>query len=247
MNLATRNSCLGKRLVDAPHQPGSALAVGADDDAVGMEKLNDGRAFAQEFGVGDDIVALGGDAVEVKHAANPLAGMDRDGTLFDNDFVAVDGTGNLRDHSLDVREVGGAGIALGRADGDEDSLALLDGCCQIGGEGDTAPSMASEKLGQMALEDGHAAIAEGLHFGFVLVHAEDLVADLGKTDSSYESDVSGPDHTDGNWLRHTLALFLADSRPLSGIAPGDGASRGAVQGAFVNPKITRSFADSLLE
>jgi hypothetical protein len=32
------------------------------------------------------------------------------------------------------------------------------------------------------------------------------VADLGKTDSSHKSNVSGPDHTDGNWLRHTLAL-----------------------------------------
>jgi hypothetical protein len=66
--------------------------------------------------------------------------------------------------------------------------------------------MAGKKLGQMALEDGHTAFAQGLHFGFVLVHADDLVADLGKTDSSYESDVSGPDHTDGNWLRHTQAL-----------------------------------------
>ena len=112
-----------------------------------MEKLNDGRAFAQEFGVGDDIVALRGDAVEVHHAANALAGVDRDRALFDNDLVAVDGAGNLSDDSLDVREVGGAGIALGRADGDEDDFALLDGGCQIGGEGDAAPPMAGEKLG----------------------------------------------------------------------------------------------------
>jgi hypothetical protein len=119
------------------------------------------------------------------------------------------------------REVGGAGIALGRADGDEDGLALLDGGCQIGGEGDAAPPMAGEKLRQMALEDRHAAFAQGIHLGFIVVHADDLVANLGKTDGSHESDVTRPDHTDGNWLRHALALSpLRIPGHSLGVAPG---------------------------
>jgi hypothetical protein len=42
--------------------------------------------------------------------------------------------------------------------------------------------MLAEKFGQIALEDGYAAFTEGLHLGFVVVHAGDAMAHLGKTD-----------------------------------------------------------------
>jgi hypothetical protein len=62
----------------------------------------------------------------------------------------------------------------------------------------------------MALEDGHAAAAEGFHPRFVIVHAGDLVPDFGKADGCNESHISGPNHADGNWLRHALMLFVAE-------------------------------------
>ncbi len=113
----------GERLVDAPQHLGGAFGVGADHDAVGMQEVDDGRAFAQELGVRDHVEALRVDAVAVQHAANPLVGVDRHRALFHDDLVAVDGAGNLGDHGLDVGEVGGAGVALGGAHGDEDGFA----------------------------------------------------------------------------------------------------------------------------
>jgi len=52
--------------------------------------------------------------------------------------------------------------------------------------------MLREQLGQMALEDGHAAAAEGLHPRFVIVNAGDLVSYFGKADGRNESHISGP-------------------------------------------------------
>jgi len=52
----------------------------------------------------------------------------------------------------------------------------------------------------MALEDRYAPLAQHLRLGFVIIHTDNLVAHLGKTDSGNKPNVSGPDHTDGNWL-----------------------------------------------
>ena len=48
---------------------GSAFTVGADDDAVGMQEVDDGGAFAQKLGVGDDVEEMAGDAVALDGAA----------------------------------------------------------------------------------------------------------------------------------------------------------------------------------
>ena len=136
----------------------------------------------------------------VEDAANPIVGVDRHRTFFHDHLVAVDGAGNLRDHGLDVGKIGGAGVALGCAHGDEDSLAAFNGPAQIGSELHAAISMPGQQLGQVFFEDGNAAFAEGFHPGFVIVHANDGVAHFGKTDRRHESHISGADYTDGNGL-----------------------------------------------
>ncbi len=37
-----------------------ALAVGADDDAVGVQEVGDGGSFAEKLGVGDDVEEVDG-------------------------------------------------------------------------------------------------------------------------------------------------------------------------------------------
>ena len=44
----------GERLVEAVHHLARALAVGADQHAVGVREVLDGRALAQELGIGAD-------------------------------------------------------------------------------------------------------------------------------------------------------------------------------------------------
>ena len=124
----------GERRVDAVEHGGGALAVGADDDAVGMQEVGDGGAFAEKLGVGDDVEEVAGDAVALDGAANPLVGVDGDGAFFDDDFVAGERAGDLAGDGFDVREVGVAGLALRRADGDEDGVALAGGLGQVGHE-----------------------------------------------------------------------------------------------------------------
>ena len=193
----------------------SPLGVRAHHDAVGMQKLIDRRAFAQKFGVRDDIELLRLHAMAVQHTANPFAGMDRHRTLFHNHLVAVDGAGNLRDHGLDIRKVGGAVLALRRAHGDEDGLAALDGCAQIGGKAHAALAVPGQQLRQMALKDRHAALAQSLHLGFVIVHADHLVPYLRKANGSHQSHITGADHTDRNRLQRFLAISLSASTEFS--------------------------------
>ena len=74
------------------------------------------------------------DAAPVQHPPDPFVGIDRNGALLDDDLVAGNGAGNLGDDRFHIGQVGGAGLALGRTDGDEDGLALLDRSAQVGGE-----------------------------------------------------------------------------------------------------------------
>ena len=57
-----------------------------------------------------------------------------------------------------------------------------------------------QQLGQVLLEDGHAAFAQDLDPGFVVVYADDTMAHLRKTYGRHKPHIAGPDHTDGNWL-----------------------------------------------
>ena len=167
----------------------------AHHNAVGMQKIDDRRAFAQELGVRNHIELFLIDAVPVQHAANPVVGVDRNGALLHDHLVALDRARNLRHHSLNVGKVRCAAIALWRAHGDEDGLALFHGLCQIRGEHHFAAAVLLQQLRQMLLKDGHTALAELLDPGFIVVDANDIVTHVSKTGGRHETDVSRPDHT----------------------------------------------------
>ena len=131
-------------------QVGGGFAVGADDDAVGMEEVLDGGAFAQELGVGDHVEEAAGDAVALDGAADPLVGVDRDGAFFDDDLVAGQGRGRSRRRRLRRRRDRRRRFALRSADGDEDGFAFLDGGVEVGGEAEAAIEVQGEQLGQVA-------------------------------------------------------------------------------------------------
>jgi len=190
----------GERLVNAAENIGGALSASANDDAVGMKEIDDRGAFAQELGIGNNVEALGIDAMAMQHAANPLIGVDGYGTFLNDDLVAVDGAGYLRDDGLNVGKVGGAGVSLGRADGDEDGLALLDSRAEVAGKAHGPVPMTGQQLRQVVFKNGHAAFAEGFDPGLIVVDAEDGMPHFGKANGCNKSHVPGPDDADGNWL-----------------------------------------------
>jgi len=98
--------------VYSPEYFGGALGVAANDNTIRMQKVNDSRTFAQELGIRDYIEAVRVHAVPVKHASNPLVGIDRNSALLNDDLVAIDDAGNPRNDCLNIGEVGGSSIPL---------------------------------------------------------------------------------------------------------------------------------------
>ena len=113
-----------ERAVDLAHHRFGALVLDADDDAVRALEVGDRRAFAQEFGIGDD-GEIGIGARFADDALDLIAGADRHGGFGDDDRKAVDRRGDLARRLIDIGEVGMAVAApRRRADGDEDGLRL---------------------------------------------------------------------------------------------------------------------------
>ena len=132
----------------------------ADHDAVGKKKVGDGSAFAQELRVRSDVEGLRVGAVAQDDLANPLAGVNRNRALLDDDFVAVDGAGDFAGNRLDVGEVGVAAIGGRRADGDEDCRTGAHGFLQIVGKSEPLPAVAVQQFGQKVLVDGDLPVLE---------------------------------------------------------------------------------------
>ena len=189
-------AAVGERCVDFAQNVGAALAVAADDDAVGKQKVGDGGAFAQKFRIGGDVERFGIGAVAQNDLANPLAGVDRDRALLDDDFVVVDAAGDFAGHGLDVGQVGLAAIGGRRADGDEDGGTGAHGLAEIVGKLQTMPAVAAQKFGQKFLVDGNLAVFEGGQFALIVVDQNDVVTEVGKAGACHQSYVSGTDDSD---------------------------------------------------
>ena len=204
---------LSERRIDAPQHIGGVLVDCPDHDAVWMQKVDNRSAFAQKLRIGNHVEALRMDAMAVQHAADPLVGVDRHSALFYDYLVAPDGTCNLGDHGLDIRQICGASITLGGADGYENSLARFHCGTQIGGKLQPTIPMFGQQLGQMVFEYGHAALTEGIHPGFVVINADNAMPHFGEAGRRDKSDISGPYYTNGNLIRHRLLS-------LSRLSPG---------------------------
>ena len=207
----------GEGKIDAAEHGRGAFAVRTDDDAVGMQEVADGRSFPEEFGVGDDVEELAGDAIALHRACYPFIGVDGNGALFDDDFVTGDGACDLAGDGFDVGEIGVAGLTLGGADGDKDGFALPGGLGEIGHEADFGVAVFLQEFGERVFVDERVASLKSGYLSLVIVHANDVVAHFCKTDGGYKSDISRSD--DGNFDVFThgalvLFLILEDNRML---------------------------------
>ena len=126
----------------------------------------------------------------MQHAAYPVVGVNRNRALLHNHFVALDGARNLRHYSLNIGEVRRAAIALRGAHGDKYRLALFNCLCQVRGEHHSAAAVLGQQLRQVLLKNGHAALAELLHPGFIIIDADHLVAHVGKTGCRNQPNIS---------------------------------------------------------
>ena len=176
---------------------GHLLGGRADHDAIGTKGVLDGGALAEELGIRHDVELHGARLVPADDFPHELARAYGHRRLVDHDLVAVHAAADLGSHRLDLGEVGLARV-LGRgAHRDEDDVGVAYARAHVGGEGE-APviHVAGDHLLETGLVDGHAAGAQGLDLVAVLVHADDVVAEVGEDRPRHESDISGADDAD---------------------------------------------------
>ena len=114
-------------------------------------------------------------------------------------------TGNLAGHRVDIGQIGVAGLALRRAHGDEDDLRRLRGVAKVGGELNLATgTMPSEQLGEELLMNRHQALVEFVYLVFIVVDAQDPMADFSKACGRHQTNVSRSDYRDRNGFAHLV-------------------------------------------
>ncbi|CAO4144681.1 hypothetical protein LPLAFNJD_LOCUS1752 [Methylorubrum aminovorans] len=188
-----------ERAVDLLHDGGGAGILGADDDAVGPLEVADGRALAQEFGVGGDAdIEVG--ASLAQDALDLVAGADGDGRFGDDHGIAGERLGDLARCGVDVGEVGKAVAAARRgAHRDEHGLGLRHGGSEVCRESEAS---GADVLGDEGVEagfvDGHAALVEGFDLVGILVDADDLVAEIGEAGARDEADIARANDRDAH-------------------------------------------------
>jgi len=84
----------------------------------------------------------------------------------------MNGPGNLAGHGIYIRQVCIAGLALRRAYGNKNYLRRLRGVAEIGSELNlTAAAMPAQQFRKKFFMNGHNALVQGVHFGFVVINA----------------------------------------------------------------------------
>ena len=161
----------------------------------GLHQVGDGAAFAQEFRIADD--------VELR--AMPVVALDRFARLFRRSSPAPCSCRRSRDNSVRTPAISRATFSM------KLRSTLPSGCCGVGTAMKTIcelstpswmlpvkRSRCAETLRWMTSSrpgfvDRHLACLERLDFSRVVIHADDVVADVGKAGAGDETDITGTD------------------------------------------------------
>ena len=151
--------------VDVHHRLDGLLAVGglraANQNAVRIHQVANGRSLRKEFGVAEDGELVGGAVVE--NRVHRGGGADGEGGFLDDDLVAA---GELPDGArrrLPVLEVAGAAGAAaeglrGRVDAHEDDVALAHRARDVGAEEEVFAAHLADDIDKPRLVDGQLEV-----------------------------------------------------------------------------------------
>ena len=159
-----------------------------------MQEVDNGRSFAQKFGIGGDVEEMTGDPIALHGTANPFIGIDGDGAFFDDDLVGGKRSRNLARYGFDIGEVCVAGFTLGSSYRDKNGFALARCLAQVSHEADFRVAVSLQKFRKMLLVNGGIATLKCGDLAFVVVDTDDLVAHLCEADRCDETDITRPDH-----------------------------------------------------
>ncbi len=182
------------RLVEVRQHVADLGVVGADDHAVGLHEVVDGRPFLEELGV-------------VRHAAvaGPVSWRSRAATaaLVPTGTVLLSTTmassrqvrGQIVHDRPEGRKIDRAVVGRRRAHGQEDDLGLRGGGRQVGGEvQQSGGGVPRNQFRQARFVDRHLAPQQPLDLPRVAIDAGHVVARLGQAGARDQSHVARSDN-----------------------------------------------------
>src|SRR2546423_7154272 len=153
-----------------------------------------GAAFAEEFRITDHVELRFAAIVALDRFSHTLAGFHRDGALIDDDSIVGQNIGDLARDFFDKAKID-ISVGLGRSGHrDENDLRLVYAFANAAAEMQTVRgNIAMNDFLQTRFVNWNAAGLQDLNFCSVIIDADHVVADVGKTSAGHEPNVSGTD------------------------------------------------------
>ena len=125
-------------LIHLLHECQGAIAVTADDNAVGLHQVGHGAAFAQELWIAHHI-EVSDAVVALDRVGDFFARFDRNGALINDHaiFIGLEDSGDFPGHALDEAQVHASIWLRRRGNGNEDDLRVVHTVFDAVGEAET--------------------------------------------------------------------------------------------------------------
>src|SRR5262245_9705140 len=186
-----------ERRVELQQSHGDLLRRGTDHDSIRPESVLDRGAFAEEFRIRHHIEGHRLVLMTLDDLTDELPGAHRHRGLVDDDRVPLHRPADLLCDGFDGAEIGLAIDLWWSADRDEDDHGFPDGAGQVGGERQTAVThVARDHFLEARLVDGKSTGAQRIDLVDQVVHADDLVTEVGEDGTGHKSNVTGADDAD---------------------------------------------------
>src|SRR5205085_11429954 len=152
-------------------------------------------SFAKIFGVADEVELGAMLVIALDRVPHFVAGLYRHRALVDDDAIAGEHAGDFARHFLDETQVDAAVGLLRRRHGDKNDLRIIDAFLEAAGKPKPMRrNVAMHDFLETGFVDRDLAGLERLHFARIVVDANDVVADIGKTSARDKANVTGTDN-----------------------------------------------------
>src|ERR1019366_2079977 len=178
-----------ERRISLRHRGDGTLRADANDDAVGIHQIADGKTFAQKLRIADHDELHPSGAVALDGLGHFFARLHRHGAFVHHDLVTRDGSGDVTGNALYVTQIHRAIGLRRRRHRDENDIGMLHALGGAGGELEPSRSnILFDEFFQTGFVNRDATGLKRFDLGRVIIHADDVVTDFRKTGARDKAD-----------------------------------------------------------